>query len=96
VVIELPGQLLDMQSLVRDHGGIVGRLAFATASPGSARDALARSAISADRSAAISSGRSWRVVAMPESNHKSRRLAENAAIYPARCGRNVWRGLRSR
>src|SRR4051794_3647844 len=50
-------------------------LARATASSASTRAARARSASSAVRSASMSSGRSLRAVAMPRSNHKSRRLA---------------------
>src|SRR3954451_9763387 len=50
-------------------------LAWATASSASTRAARARSAINAARSAPMSSGRSLRAVAMPRSNHKSRRLA---------------------
>jgi hypothetical protein len=47
----------------------------AAASSASTRAARARSASSAARSASISSGRSSRAVAMPRSNHETRRLA---------------------
>jgi len=94
LAIELARQLLDLQSLVRDQSGIVG-----SPGPGDRKFRLhpRRSgalASSAALRASISSGKSSRVAAMPESNHKSWPLTRGKCGDLSRALRpNVWRGF---
>jgi hypothetical protein len=94
--VELARQFLDLQPLMRDHRGIVGRLGpghrqfrFNPRRPGALgqqrcaqRINLFRQVFASSRHAAI------------ESQIPAAGSQKVPSGYPARCGRNVWRGFR--
>ncbi len=96
LAVELPGQLFDLQSLMCDYGGIVGSLGLGDRQfrldprrPGALGNERRPQRVNIVRQV-FASGSPWR----NGITNPGRRLAENTAGYPARCGRNVWRGFR--
>ena len=94
--VELARQFLDLQSLVRDHGGIVGRLG-----PGHRQFRLdPRRPVALGEQRRAQRINVFRQVFAPrhhaaiESQIPAAGSQKVRSGYPARCGRNVWRGFR--